>query len=167
MSSLDQLKKDIEFTTPDFYFENLETVVLTKIKKQEIRARNKKIFISISSIAASFLLLFTIFNFTASQEMDTLVSDNSQTPTISVDVIDEQHTAKQEPEPEILLAMATPATASSSPKNAVHHTAKHISSVANVEMLQDDNFNNLDYQIIEYYEDEMLLTDINTYIYMY
>ena len=164
MSPLEQLKKDIEFKTPDFYFENLEGIVLSKIKKQEIRARNKKIFISISSIAASFLVLISLFRFTASPEMDTLISDNQIPPVFTV-TIDEQNIDNQEPEEPVLLAATIPMNTSSSPKNVTHQPVKPVSSVSNSEGTHNGNFNNLDYQIIEYYEDEMLLTDLNTYIY--
>ena len=164
MSPLEQLKKDIEFKTPDFYFENLEGIVLSKIKKQEIRARNKKIFISISSIAASFLVLISLFRFTASPEMDTLISDN-QSSSVSIAIVDKQDIDNQETEEPILLVTTTYTATSSSPKNVASKPAKKVSSISNVEGTHDGNFNNLDYHIIEYYENEMLLTDVNTYIY--
>ena len=74
MVDLNDIKKDTGFKVPDNYFENLNSKIIDNVKvnnrKKVAFNFNKKIAISIASVAAVFALFFFVFNNNEPEDYD-------------------------------------------------------------------------------------------------
>ena len=74
MISIDDLNKKMDFKTPDGYFEKMQDEVFTKIHRYEKRRKQRRILYSITSVAASLLIIFSITFFLPNKNSGNLAS---------------------------------------------------------------------------------------------
>ena len=149
MKNLDEIKNDNGFDVPEHYFDELGNNVIAKIKKQEKKQRNNRIFMSVSSIAASLLIILSIFYFKPTSEVHdlALVHQQAEIPV----TFNEENLSKQEGI--VVENIAEPVVreyAKTSSEKVTNAIAQNI---------QHENLDNIDYQIIEYYDDDIMFAD--------
>ena len=137
MPSINDLNRNTEFNLPDGYFEKLQDDILTRVHRYEKGLKQRKITYFISSIAASFLIIFSLTYFFSSENPENLVSlipDNKEVQ-LMYDTLTNQHVTevKTEEKENVPQKSKTPVK----------------------QMIAKTTPDNLNYDIIEYYQDAM------------
>ena len=132
MFSIDDLNKQPDFKLPDNYFDKMQDEVLIKISRYERTLKQRKIFYSVGSIAASLLIVFSIVYFFPkenSSDFAALVIKNEKMQSIedSYSITDMEYDIE------------------SPQKNKVSVN----------QMITEIELHNLDYDIVELYEESM------------
>jgi len=143
MISIDDLNKKPDFKLPNAYFEKMQDEVFAKIHQYEKKFTQRKIFYIISSMAASLLIIFIVYflpkeNFS---KLTSLISGEKEMQIISDNIV-------------MNLAMNIENVENLSNKVSVKQRIKKI------------ELDNLDYSIIEYYEESIYdLALLDSYYY--
>lgn len=151
MAHLDQIKNKNGFQVPEHYFENLENVVIDRIKRhQQLAVRKRRIWVTAASLAASFLIVLSVIQFRSQEEI--LVTGNENPVPVSSQ--DNTHNAHE-------LAFADISSPVSPPVENLQplHTAALRNESVRTPHVSDTEWKDLDIQIIEYYSDEILFAD--------
>jgi len=151
MGNLDQYRDENAFQVPDGYFENLQNEVIQKIHYHQKITRRNRFIISFSSLAACLLIAVGLFSFFYQDGQSVLVSSLD---TVS-NVIIQKPLSEAATNPEITTAdeiklNETQLATSGSVKLAKKDISKEKSR----------QFDELDYEIVESYSDELVYADI-------
>ncbi|MDR1345485.1 MAG: hypothetical protein LBK03_02125 [Bacteroidales bacterium] len=150
MSILDKIKKEESFLVPPNYFDRLPDVVFARIKKEKAIKR-KRIFLAISSIAASFLLLLGIVGFIRMEDHNKLqwavhsVAANGNLPAVDTAEL-RSYLAMNETHSEI--ADQLEASFMGTVSVPVYTSESELASVSS-------DLDEGDYLIVEYYAEEI------------
>lgn len=164
---LEKYKRSTSFQVPESYFESLPDVVLKKVaadKRQQIVARKKmNRWLKVSAVAASFLLICGIgllgLDFLGDENSVKMAgtpavsSDNQKIAKISKTVIAENMSVESVSsevgiDENLSKAKATPKVA-------------HVENTLPPEIdFEEEEFNDIDYQILDNYSDEMAAFDM-------
>lgn len=144
MSTLDQLKDNPGFTLPENYFEGLQDEVLAKIRLRKKQAVRKRIYLTAASIAAVALLIFSLTIFLPKNEKQEpqLFAQNNESQS-SEDFISFNYDFNDEP---------TETPSSDAPSSFT-------------EVIEETEWDNLDYQIMEFYSDDFSSSEFIDYYY--
>ncbi len=156
MIDLNKIDKKEIFQVPENYFEEMQEQVLAKIRHQKIKSRNNRVLVAITSIAATFLLVFSLLHFipqpdqgnfalTGTHEsLSEMLTDTGSTESVMPDEVQvtENRTTNRD--------IAINRVSSVMPKE----TSTLAQVIENVEL------DNLDYQILEYYQEDISLMDL-------
>ncbi len=136
MTSLNDLKNRVDFKIPDGYFDRMQKEVLQKIHLREKRIKQRKIFFTIGSVAASLLIIFNIVFFFPNEDTTELASYTSEKKFVEkvVEIAVPEPELEKVPEP-------------------IVKTERKSSSIEQ-EVIEME-LENLDYAIIESYEESM------------
>lgn len=137
MPSINDLNKKPDFNIPDDYFERLQDEVLTKIHRYEKSLKQRRIFYSISSIAASLLIIFsTVYFFPDenSENFASLVSVKKEAQSM-YDSITNQDTTEI--------------------KTEENKEVPQKNKIPMKPMIVETELDNLDYDIIEHYQESV------------
>jgi hypothetical protein len=150
MSILDGIKKGEDFQVPAGYFDKLPDAVFAKIKKEETVAQRKRISFTISSIAASLLLLLGIVGLIRMEKQENLQSAHNTITNSSLPAVDtltlRNYLAMNETLSEMTDQMEAMIT-DEAPK-PVYASERELASV-------EHQLDESDYRIMEYYADEI------------
>ena len=133
MKSLDEIKKENPFLVPDGYFDQLESEVMSKVKLEQKKVHRRRIY-TISVAAAAVVALLVAINVWIF-----LPENNSQNTELS----DEGSNSSA-----ILLASGS--------DYGVLSNGEALPAVD----FEDSDLDNVDYQILDYYSDEMSQLDL-------
>jgi len=133
MKSLDEIKKDNPFLVPDGYFDQLESEVMSKVKLEQKKVHRRRIY-TISVAAAAVVALLVAINVWIF-----LPENNSQ----NTELADEGSNSSA-----ILLASGS--------DYGVLSNGEALPAVD----FEDSDLDNVDYQILDYYSDEMSQLDL-------
>jgi len=138
MLSINDLNKTMDFNLPEGYFEEMQDEVFTKIHRYEKRVKQHRIFYSIGAVAASLFIVFSIVYFSPNENSVNLVSllpEGDELHSIYDNVIEDDLTTIEENNQEV----------------AVFPSKK----ISLKQMIAKIELDNLDYDIIEHYEEAM------------
>lgn len=124
----------MDFKIPDGYFEKMQDEVFIKIHRHEKKLHQRKIFYSIGSIAASLLIIFSVVHFFPHEKSDNLASlvlEKKESYSTNDSLVNQDITDMKN-DTEV-------------PKNKVSMKQR----IAEIKL------DNLDYDIIEYYEESI------------
>jgi hypothetical protein len=132
MKNLNEIKKENPFLVPDGYFDQLESEVMSKVRAEQKRIHHRRIY-TISVAAAAIVALLVAINIWIF-----LPNNNGQNTEL----------AKEGSESSILLA-----------------SGNDYELLSNGETLpavdfENSDLDNVDYQILDYYSDEMSQLDL-------
>ena len=148
MENLDQYRDKNAFQVPDGYFENLQNDIIQKIHHHQKITRRNRFIISFSSVAACLLIVVGLFSFFHQDGQYVLVSSLD---TVSNAVIIREPLSETETNQDAFTVdEKTQLTASGSVKSTKKDTSKDKSR----------QFDELDYEIVESYSDELVYADI-------
>ncbi|MBR4536980.1 MAG: hypothetical protein IKO62_10085 [Bacteroidales bacterium] len=133
MKSLDEIKKENPFLVPDGYFDQLESEVMSKVKLEQKKVHRRRIY-TISVAAAAVVALLVAINVWIF-----LPENNSQ----NTELADEGSNSSA-----ILLASGS--------DYGVLSNGEALPAVD----FEDSDLDNVDYQILDYYSDEMSQLDL-------
>ena len=147
MSILDKIKKGEDFQVPDGYFDKLPDVVLAKIKKEKPTMQRKHILFTVSSIAASLLLLLGIVGLIRMEKQDnaSLSAQNGNLPAVDTLTL-RNYLAMNETNSELTDQMEA---------MIADETPKPVYSSESELALAYHQFDEGDYLVMEYYADEI------------
>ena len=132
MKSLDEIKKENPFLVPDGYFDQLESEVMLKVRTEQKRIHRRRIY-TISIAAAAVVALLVAINVWIF-----LPNNNGQSTEL----------AKEGSESSILLASGN--------DYGVLSNGEALPAVD----FENSDLDNVDYQILDYYSDEMSQLDL-------
>ena len=133
MKSLDEIKKENPFLVPDGYFDQLESEVMSKVRMEQKKNHRRRIY-TISVAAAAVVALLVAINVWIF-----LPENNSQNTELAEEGSNNSS---------ILLA--------SSNDYGVLSNGEALPAVD----FEDSDLDNVDYQILDYYSDEMSQLDL-------
>ncbi|MDR1758890.1 MAG: hypothetical protein LBR51_08095 [Bacteroidales bacterium] len=137
MARLEDIKKIETFPVPDGYFDQLEKEVLQHVKAERVRQKRRSLLLyAFSGVAAALLLLFATTTVVKLLRHDSPAVVQT-TPEQENPVLTAQLTTQPDTDPAKTLLTYHP-----SPANEIEHDPTQL--------------DNVDYQIIEYYNDEIL-----------
>jgi len=138
MFSIDDLNKKMEFNVPDGYFEKMQNEVFAKIHWHKKKLKQRKIIYSIGSIAASLLIIINVVYFYPEKNSENFAS-----------LVPEKKEAQQPLYNNIiehdLIEVKNNSEIGISRKN----------KTSDKQIVAEMELDNLDYNIIEYYEESM------------
>lgn len=132
MKNLSEIKKENPFLVPDGYFDQLESEVMLKVRAEQKRIHRRRIY-TISIAAAAVVALLVAINVWIF-----LPDDNGQSTEL----------AKEGSESSILLASSND-----------HELLSNGEALPAVDF-ENSDLDNVDYQILDYYSDEMSQLDL-------
>lgn len=132
MKSLSEIKKENPFLVPDGYFDQLESEVMLKVRTEQKRVHRRRIY-TISIAAAAVVALLVAINVWIF-----LPNNNGQSTEL----------AKEGSESSILLASGN--------DYGVLSNGEALPAVD----FENSDLDNVDYQILDYYSDEMSQLDL-------
>jgi|WetSurMetagenome_2_1015567.scaffolds.fasta_scaffold681483_2 flagellar biosynthesis/type III secretory pathway M-ring protein FliF/YscJ len=153
MENLNQYRDKNTFQVPDGYFEDLQNDVIQKIRYHQKTTRRKRLIISFSSVAACLLIVVGLFSFFHQDGQSVLVSSMD---TVSDAVIIQQPFSEAATNPESITA-----------DEKKSHNETQLANSGSVKSAKKDilksksqQFDNLDYEIVDSYADELVYADI-------
>lgn len=154
MKDLDTYKDENAFRIPDGYFEKMQNDVIQKIHYNQIRYHRNRLIIGLSSIAAGVFIFVGFLVFLPKNGQSVLVSAMD---TVSKGNIIQQSNSKIQVNQEFISGDVSKSISN----------AKQLAASVSVKSATKDNsnenvqqFDNLDYEIVESYSDELVYADI-------
>ncbi len=132
MVKLNDIPKENHFLVPDNYFEQLEQEAMSQVRQEQKRLRHRRIYTIITAAAAVVALLVVI-------NLWFVMPENKPQGS---------QLAEGESTTSVLLA--------SSSGDGVLSTGEAVPDV----VIEEVDFDNIDYQILDYYSDEMSQLDL-------
>lgn len=150
MENLEKYRDNEAFQVPDGYFETLQKDVLNRIHHQQKINRRNKLLLTFSSAAASLLIVVALLIFFPKSGDPILVSnfESLSNAQISKQLDDKISDNQDNLQPENVSVQ------NESNRDAVDAKVKR-GRVNN-----EPEFDNLDYQIVETYSDELVYSDV-------
>ncbi len=122
---LQQVPKDNPFQVPENYFDDLENDVMAKVKQEQKVVKHRRIY-TIAAAVAAVTALVIVLNIGLFSSGNDTQSQNLAENAVNAD-------------PKLLASADDNITATSYP----------------IVVIEESNLDNVDYQIIDYYDDEM------------
>ena len=152
MENLDQYRDKDAFRVPDGYFENLQNNLFQKIHHRQKIARRNKFIISFSSVAACLLIIVGIFSFFHQDGKSVLLSSRD---TVSDAAVIEQPLSETTTNPEIITVDKMKLN-----EKQLANSSSAKSAKKEISENKSQQFDELDYEIVESYSDELVYADI-------
>lgn len=166
--SLDTHPKNTKFNVPDGYFDSLSEQIMSRVQESEHkRVLVRKRWITTIAAAASLALIlvagFLFYDITNTQSaapLATVISDSTPQEMTASSESASQETAQ----PEVLFAKneiddSNPAAANVAKKSYPAHKAASKKTESLVSNISDDELENIEYQMLENYSDEIVFND--------
>lgn len=155
MIDLNKIEKKEIFQVPENYFEEMQEQVLAKIRHQKIRSRNR-LLVAITSVAATFLLVFSLLHFIPQPEQGNLAFTGNH-DSLSEILTDTGSTESVMPD-EVQVTENRTTSRDIAINRVSSVIPKETSTLAQV--IENVELDNLDYQILEYYQEDISLMDL-------
>lgn len=156
MIDLNKIEKKEIFQVPENYFEEMQEQVLAKIRHQKIKSRNNRVLLAITSIAATFLLVFSLLHFIPQPEQGNLALTGNH-DSLSEILTDTGSTESVMPD-EVQVTENRTTSRDIAINRVSSVIPKETSTLAQV--IENVELDNLDYQILEYYQEDISLMDL-------
>lgn len=156
MIDLNKIDKKEIFQVPENYFEEMQEQVLAKIRHQKIKSRNNRVLVAITSIAATFLLIFSLLHFIPQPDQGNLALTGTH-ESLSEMLTDTGSTESVMPD-EVQVTENRTTNWDIAINRVSSVMPKETSTLAQV--IENVELDNLDYQILEYYQEDISLMDL-------